>query len=130
AQDVAAELDHRHLQAEADPEEGNLSLPGLARRQDLALGAAHPEASRDQDAVDLVERREVAVLELLRVEKLEPDRDVAGDAAVAQRLVEALVALDQLDVLADHPDAHFPVLGVAHLLDDLLPALEPGGAAP
>ena len=65
AEHVAGELDDRHLQAEADPEERDLVLARVADREDLALGAAHAEAARDQDRVDLLELGEVALLELL-----------------------------------------------------------------
>src|SRR6266511_3206914 len=48
-----------------------------------------------------VELGQVALLELRRVDEDHPDADVRRDPAVRERLVEALVALVQLDVLAD-----------------------------
>jgi hypothetical protein len=57
------------------------------------------------------------------------DLAVVGDAAVEQRLVEALVALDQLDVLADEADRDL-ALGLGDLLADRLPGVEPRAARP
>ena len=54
--DVARELDHRALQAEADPEERDAALARVAHGRHLALHAPHAEAARDQDAVDVRER--------------------------------------------------------------------------
>ena len=76
------------------------------------------------------ERGEVALLQLGGVDELVDHLHVVGDAAVDQRLVEALVALLQLDVLADHADADHALPGRGDLLDDLLPLLEARGAAP
>src|SRR5690606_20670284 len=51
ARQVPRRLDHRHLHAEADAEIGNLALASIARRLDLALRAALPEAARHQNGV-------------------------------------------------------------------------------
>ena len=42
---VAGDLDHRHVQTVADAEVGNPVLAGVARRRDLAFGAARAEAA-------------------------------------------------------------------------------------
>ena len=46
---ISRRLDHRHLHAEADAEEGNLALTGEPDRRDLAFGAALAKAARHQD---------------------------------------------------------------------------------
>ncbi len=44
------------------------------------------------------------LLDLLRVDVVEIDAALVADAAVDERLVEALVRLDEIDVLADETD--------------------------
>src|SRR6266545_4672825 len=124
------ELDDGHLEPEADAEERDLLLPRPAGGEDLPLRAAHAEAAGHEDPVHLVELGQVALLELRRVDEDHPDADVRRDPAVRERLVEALVALVQLDVLADDADADLAELRGLHLLDDGLPPLEARRAAP
>ena len=66
-------------------------------------------------------------LEPLRVDPGEFHRGLVGDAAVGQRLVEALVGVLDLDVLADHPDAQAAPRRLDPA-DDLFPSAEIGGA--
>src|SRR5215471_10928428 len=105
--DAARELDDRELHAKADPEERDLFLAGVADGGDLAFGAARAEARRHQDPVDVAEEGlGSALLDLLAVDVADEHPAVVGDAAVDQRLVQRLVALHELDVLADEADAH------------------------
>ena len=55
ADQVPRRLDHRHLHAEADAEEGHLAFAGEAHGFELAGGAALAEAAGDQDAVHAFE---------------------------------------------------------------------------
>ena len=72
AADVARELDHRQLHAEADAEERDAVLARVADRGDLALDAAVAEAAGHEDRVEAAEqRRRAAALDLLRVDVLE-----------------------------------------------------------
>src|SRR6266481_4767404 len=48
-------LDHRHLQAETDPEIGQTALAGKPRRFDHALRPALAEAARNENAVNPIE---------------------------------------------------------------------------
>src|SRR3954470_17308470 len=48
--DVARDLRHRDLHAEADAQVGHAPLAREAGRADLALDSAHSEAARDEDA--------------------------------------------------------------------------------
>ena len=52
---VACELDDRALQAEAQAEERDAVLAGVAGGGDLALDAAEAEAAGDDDAVEVVQ---------------------------------------------------------------------------
>ena len=105
AADVAGILDDRALHAETDAEVGHLVLARVSDRLDLALDAAIAEASGDEDPVETGNvAGQALALEPLRVDPGEFHRGLVGDAAVGQRLVEALVGVLDLDVLADHPD--------------------------
>ena len=75
AADVARELDDRDLHAEADAEERQAVLAGLADRLDHALDAAHAEPAGNEQAVD-----------------------TARAARAGRRLVGEAVARDPLDV--------------------------------
>src|SRR5260221_13538096 len=93
--EIARRLDDRHLHAEADAEIGHRPLACEARRLDLALGAALAEAAWHQDAVDALEvLYGVFLLEDLRIEPIELDPDIIGDAAMGQRLGERFVAVE------------------------------------
>src|SRR4051794_4244270 len=105
--DVARELGHRDLHAEADPEVWHAALPSEPRGPDLALDAAHAEATGDQDPVALLE----LALCLLAVDRLgvDPahlDLAVVVRARVAERLDHRQVRVLELDVLPDEPDLH------------------------
>src|SRR5579885_3503380 len=128
AADVAGELDHRHLHAEADAGKRHPLLARPAHRRDLALGAARAEAHRDEDAVgglDALGQPLVGDLLGVDVDRLDPA--LVGDAPVGERLVEALVGVGEIHVLAHHRDAH-GVLRVLDRRDDPPPARQVGRA--
>ena len=105
ADDVAGELDHRALQAQADAEERHLLLAGKADRLDLALAAAIAETAGDQDAVQPAEHAlRPFAFDLLRLDPADDDAGLRGDAGVVERLVDRLVGVLVLDVLADDGD--------------------------
>src|SRR6266542_3893749 len=126
ARDMPRELDDSALHAEADAEIRHALLPGVADGLDLSFDPAVPEAARDEDAVESGHMAlEALALDALGINPRHVDRGLVGDAAMGQRLVEALVRVLHLDVLADHADAA-PAprrLDPAH---DLLPAGEIG----
>ena len=73
ADDVAGELDHGALQAQADAEEGNLLLAGKADGLDLAADAAIVEAARHQHAIDAAQHAlGPLALDLLRLDLAAP----------------------------------------------------------
>ena len=93
---------------------------------DLALGAALAEAAGDQDAVHPLEPLDgMGLLEDLAVDPVELHAHAVGDAAMAERLGQRLVAVEQVRVLADHRDAHL-ALRRADGVDDALPAAQVG----
>ena len=108
AHDVAGELDHRALQAQADAEERHLVLAGEADRLDLAVDAALVEAAGHEHAVDPAQRMFCApraptssASTLLTIEL-----GVEWRCRRGQRLVDRLVGVVVLDVLADDRDRH------------------------
>src|SRR5262245_42518085 len=54
---LAGGVDHRHLHAEADAEIRHAADPRVARRLDLAFGAAFAESARHEDAVYVLQIR-------------------------------------------------------------------------
>src|SRR5262245_14207666 len=54
---LAGGVDHRHLHAEADAEIRHAANPRVARRPDLAFGAALAESARHEDAVHVLQIR-------------------------------------------------------------------------
>src|ERR1051326_6606633 len=109
AADVARELDRGELHAEADAQIRHAVLARVADRRHLALGAALAEAAGHEDRVHALEAGGPLALDLLGVEVVNVDFGPGVDAGVAQRLVQALVGVLQVDVLADARD-------VEHLL--------------
>ena len=122
---MAGVLDHRHLHAQADTEEGHAGLPRVADGLDLPLGSAIAEPAGDQHRVVAPEDLgEVVFLEALAVDVGQLDVGLVGDAPVDQRFVERFVAVAEVDVLADHRDGDgVEVLAGGHL-GDLPPGAE------
>ncbi len=104
--DVAGELDHRHLHAQADAQIGNPLLAGVAYRGDLAFDAALAETARYQDGVHASQTGQAVPLDLLGVDIVNVDLGVGVDAGVQQGFVQRLVGIGQIHVLADHGDVH------------------------
>ena len=85
AGEVPRHLQHCHLHAEADTEVGDLPLPRMPDRGDLAARPALAEAAGHQNAVDAGEVQfGVFFLENLRIDPAHLDLGVVGDAAVGQ----------------------------------------------
>ena len=109
---------------EADAEERDLLLAGVADRPHHALDAAPAEAARHEDRVGAEEDVGVLVaLERLGVDVVELDLDVVGDAAVRERLVERLVGVAVVHVLADDRDVDLAGR-VLDAVDEALPLRE------
>ena len=105
------------------PKYGMLSLARDLRRLHHAARAAIAEAAGHEDAVRAVEqRRAVRLLERLGLDPLDVHLQLVREAAVIQRLVEALVRILVADVLADDVDGQL-VERVLDPLDQLLPRL-------
>ena len=94
ADDVAGELDHGALHAQADAEERNAPLAGVADRLDLALDAALAEAAGHEDAVVAGEQPlGPFALDLLALDAADADLGAVGDAGVVERFVDRLVGV-------------------------------------
>src|SRR5207249_3745276 len=76
--EVPRRLDHRHLQAETDPEIGQTALAGEPCGFDHPLRAALAEAARNENAVNPVElsKRLGFGFENLRLDPVEVDADI------------------------------------------------------
>src|SRR2546423_257550 len=87
----------------SDPSgERPLALAGEAVGGDLALGPAWAEPHRHEDPVGRPDALgQALLLDLLRVDVGDTHPTLVGDAAVGERLVQALVGVGQVDVLAD-----------------------------
>ena len=103
---VAGELDHHRLHAQAQAQAGDLVLAGVAGGGDLALDGPGPEAAGDDDAVDLLQPAlGQQALDVLGLDPVDLDPGAVGVAAVAQGLDHRQVGVGQA-VLADEADAH------------------------
>ena len=105
AQDVAGELDRHDLHPQAQPETGQIVLPGVGGRSDLALDPPFAEAAGDHDAVQVVE----AVggqqpLDVLGLDPLDGHVGTVVEPGVLEGLDHRQVGVGQADVLADDPD--------------------------
>src|SRR5690242_15581108 len=84
--EIARRLDHRHVQAVTDTEERHVALARELDRMDLALDTAFAEPARNEDAVDIFQKRScIVAFENLAVDPVELDAHIVGDAAVCQR---------------------------------------------
>ena len=125
--DVAGELRHRDVHAEADAEVRDPLLARDAAGEDLALPAARAEAAGDEHAVGRLELLDrLLVGHVLGVEPAHVHLRALVHAGVLERLVHGEVGVVQLHVLADERD-----LDVLAPLDDqvgeVLPLAEHGG---
>src|SRR5581483_6558461 len=100
--DVARVLDGRPLEAVTDAEVGDLPLARDLRRLHHPARAAVAEAAGHEDAVRAVEQAIAAGLfERFGFDPLDVDLHAVREAAVVERLVQALVRIFVADVLAD-----------------------------
>src|SRR5690606_36416185 len=107
-----------------DAEIGDLALPRVARRLDLALRAALPEAARHQDGVGAFQTFGAGLriaFEGIGLDPVDIDLGVVGDTAVLQRLDQRLIGVLQDSVFADPGDGDFAVR-VQPATHDLVPA--------
>src|SRR3954462_7945014 len=98
--DVAGELAHRDLHAQADAQVRDLLLARDLDGADLALDPATAEPAGDEDAVDAGEALVggVLVLERLRVDPVDLDPAAVQVPGVAQRLADREIGVLELHV--------------------------------
>src|SRR5262249_26290044 len=127
---VARELDDRRLHAETDAEERHVVLAHVANGFDHSLHAANAEAAGNENTVDAGDdlRGALGVREVVAADPLNVDADVVRDAAVDERFLHALIAVDVVGVFADDRDAN-AVVRREHALHELTPVGERGHAA-
>ncbi len=108
---VAGELNDGGLHPKADAEERQPRLARIANRLEHSLDSADTEAAWHEHSVKFGEQLAcfLPVREQITCQPRDFDTDVVGDPAVNQRLLDALVAVDQSRVLANHGDLHATV---------------------
>ena len=105
AQGVAGELHGHALQAEAQPQAGDVVLPGEARRGDLSLHASLAEPTGDHDAVEVSEAPlGQKSLYILGLDPVDFDLGAMMGPGVVEGLDHRQVGIDQAHVLADQAD--------------------------
>ena len=119
ADDVACEFDNGKLHAEAQAEEGDAVLTGIADGFDHAVDAAAAEAAGDDDAGHIAQNfADVLRRDGLGVDPVDLHMGVVCHTGVAQRLCDAEVGVVQLRILADEGDVDAALRvhpAVAHL---------------
>src|ERR1700694_1589557 len=127
---VACELDDRRLHTEADAEEWKPGLASIPNRLEHSLHSANSEPARYEHSVKI--REELTGFLLAREQIAGEPRPlhahVAGDPAVNQRFLNALVAVNEPGVFADDGDLYFAVW-VQNPLDHTPPLREIRSAA-
>ena len=116
------------LHAKANAEIRNAFLARVLCRKNFPLGAAIAKTAGHQDRVKLAQARSVFGVQGFGVDVFDFDPGMVDQASMAQRFIERLVAVRQVDILAHHGDADF-VLGVLDLVDQGVPAFEVGRAS-
>ena len=124
---VACELDDGQLHAQADAEIRDAVFARVADCLDLALDPAPAETARNQDGVEAFEHRRAFGFDALRIDVVDRDAALGVDSRVHERLAQRLVRLGEVDVLADHRDAHF-ALRVLEPVHEAIPGAEVGRA--
>src|SRR5215469_14281959 len=86
--EVPCGFDHRHLHSQTDPKIRNAALASKTCSFDHALGAALAKTTGNEDTVNAVELPYGfgLGLEHFRIDPVEIDPDIIGDAAMAHRL--------------------------------------------
>ena len=125
---VPGDVDHGALHPQADAEERHLPLPREADRLNLALDPPLAEAAGHDETVEAGEQSlGPFALDVLALDRLHPNLRAVGDAAVVERLVDALVGIAVLGVLAYQGDRDL-VLGIAETVEQVVPLFQIGRA--
>ena len=119
---VAGKLDHHGLHSQADAKVGTrffackadgVSMPSMPRLP-KPPGTRMPSILSEFLAA-------VAAIPSLRLDPLDLDLRLVGDAAVQQRFLQAFVRIFVFDILADEADVDL-ALGILHAIEHLAPA--------
>ena len=121
-EDVTGVLDDHGLQTEAQAKCRQARLTSELQRADLAFDATDAETARNDDAIDIVERRFRAFPGFAQISRdpFDVDLGIIGEAARLDRLGDGQVGVRQVDVLADDRDVHL-MLGVVDAFEQILP---------
>ena len=118
----------RALHAEADAEEGNLFLTGIADGFNLAFHSPVAEAAWHQDAVAFgkgsfyIVRRDFLGIDVAQIHG-----DMVGHTCMGKSLMQAFVGLLQFNVFAHDGDGYL-ACGMVEIIDELTPGRKIGVA--
>src|ERR1700682_163251 len=102
---VAAELDDGAVHPEAETQVRRQRGPGESGRGNLPLDAAMTEPARNHDAVDIVERPQIAGLERVGRDPFDVDPQIVVHARVPQGFGDTDVGIGRRQILSHYPDA-------------------------
>ena len=86
--DIAGVLNQRHMHTQANTEEGNTLLTGIADGFDLALNAAIAEATRHKNRVELRQQANALRFNFLCIDVIDLNAGISLQAGVIQSLVQ------------------------------------------
>ncbi len=118
--DIAGELDHRELHAQAYAQVRHLVFPRIANRRNLAFGAAPAKTARHQDGIHCRQRIAAVLFQRFGINVMHLDPAARVDARMHQRFSQRLIGFGEIDIFANEGDIHF-VLRVFQRIDQLVP---------
>src|SRR5258707_2750075 len=121
---ISCGFNDRHLHSETNTKIGHVTFTREPRRLDLSFRAALTEPTRHQYAVDVLkERCRVFILEYFRLDPVEIDLHLVGNAAMRKRLDQRFVSVFHARVFPDDGDGDV-AFRIAHTLVDQTPPLK------
>ena len=129
ADDVAGEFHDSALHTQAEAEVRHVVFTGILDGTDLAFDAAVAEAAGNDDTVDAFEdffHREVRVFQSFRIDPVDIDFRLIGDASMVQSFSDAEVGVVESDVFTDQGDFQ-GLFRIVNGMDHFLPVFHIAG---
>ena len=113
ARNIARELAHSRLQAQANAQERNVVLAGIASRLDLSFESTLTKAAGNQDAIHGAKRfLHVFSVQLFTINQMHFGVDAIGNASMVQRLDNGEISIGQAYVFAHHRNINRALNGI------------------